>query len=313
MSFLYHLFIPNPKNDHRAELLKPPILSFFTLIFVSYQIFLNFFSLTDSRVLGYASNITPERIIELTNQKRASLGLSPLKANSFLSEAARRKAGDMFAFNYWAHTSPSGRDPWSFFKEVGYRYVYAGENLARDFRDPESVVEAWMSSPSHRENLVNSKYQEIGVAVVDGSLQGVETTLVVQLFGTQPVSMAKQPAKTPAQQPATQPQVAQKPAIVQGEEEEEAKLRPQALPQLPSSETLVQKQEGQFTPVINPFSLTKVISIFLVGVIFGAFLVDFILISEKHTPRLSGRSFAQMLFLGFILLLAIVSQQGVIL
>jgi len=304
MSFLYNLFIPHKENNYKASLLRPQILSFLTLIFVCYQAFFNFFALAGPKVLGYASNITPERIIELTNQKRAAAGLSPLKLNSLLSEAARRKAADMFAFNYWAHNSPSGRNPWSFFKEVGYKYLYAGENLARDFNDPESVVEAWMNSPSHRENIMNSKYQEIGVAVVDGSLQGVETTLVVQLFGTQPVVTAKKPTTKTAPQPA----VVQKPVPVQGEEE-----KPVQIAQLPTSQTLVSQREGRITPLVNPFSLTKTISIFLAGVIFGAFLVDLLLVSEKKTPRLSSRSFAQLLFLGFIILLALFSQQGAIL
>lgn len=294
MSFLYDLFIPHHGNENRAGLLRPQILSFLTLIFVSYQIFFNFVALAGPKVLGYASNISPERIIELTNQKRATVGLSLLKENSVLSEAARRKAADMFAFNYWAHNSPSGRDPWSFFKEVGYRYLYAGENLARDFQNPESVVEAWMNSPSHRENIANGKYQEVGVAVVDGTLQGIQTTLVVQLFGTQAAAVAKEPVKKLAPQPA----VAQKPAI---------------LPEIPSGEAVVQKTEEKFIPMVNPFSISKVISIFLIGVIFGAFLIDFLVVSEKKTPRLSGRSFAQLLFLGFIILMALFSQQGAIL
>lgn len=259
--------------------------------------------------MGFSSNITPERIIELTNQKRAESGLSPLKQNSLLSEAARRKAGDMFAFNYWAHNSPSGRNPWSFFKEVGYKYRYAGENLARDFRDPESVVQAWMNSPSHRENVVNNKYQEIGVAVVDGSLLGVETTLVVQLFGSQAVTVANKPA---AQSPS--PAVAKKEAPAPAPAVKTQSATTANAPLIPTTtqETVSQKVEGQFVPVINPFSLTKIISIFLVGVIFGAFLVDFLLVSERKTPRLTGRSFAQLLFLGFIIILALVSKQGAI-
>lgn len=306
MSLLYDLFIPHRENSYRAGILKPPAFSFLTLVFILYQIFFNFVAFVNPQVLGYSSNITPERIIELTNQKRLALGLAPVKENPLLSEAARRKAADMFVFNYWSHNSPSGRDPWSFLKEVGYKYQYAGENLARDFRDPESVVEAWMNSPSHRENIVNSKYQEIGIAVVDGTLQGIETTLVVQFFGTQLPQVAKKPAveKPVAEQPA----IAEKPVQVQAGAEQ-----PEVLPQIPSLETISKEAKGEFAPMINPFSATKVIGIFLTGVIFGAFLVDMFLVSERKTPRLSGRSFAQLLFLGFIILLALVSQQGAVL
>ena len=306
MFSLTDLFLPRSENDHQASLLKPQFLSLVTLFFVCSQIFLNFFTLTGTKVLGYSSNISPERIIELTNQKRTELGLAPVKENALLSEAARRKAGDMFAFNYWAHTSPSGRDPWSFFKEVGYKYVYAGENLARDFRDPESVVNAWMNSPSHRENVVNGKYQEIGVAVVDGSLLGVETTLVVQLFGSQ-TKVAT------AQKPVAKPTVAVKAPVVAEQPVIAVVTQPVAQPAVRSEESIVTSSEVKTSPAISPFSLTKILAIFIVGVIFGTFLFDFLLVSDRRTPRISGRSFAQMLFLGFIILLAIVSKQGAIL
>lgn len=257
-------------------------------------------------VLGYSANISPEKIIELTNLERAGLGLSPLKHNSLLSEAARQKAADMFAFNYWAHVSPSGRTPWSFFSDVGYKYQYAGENLARDFRDPDSVVRAWMNSPSHRENIVNGKYSEIGVAVVDGSLQGAETTLVVQLFGTPygaPVPKVEQQPK-PAEKPAKQPEaVAQKP-----EEVSELEQRPVA-----SKEVLSQGEKLKLSPVASPLDLTKAMVIFIVGILIGAFAADLILVSHNHTPRLSSRSLAQMLFLFFVLVATLFIKQGAIL
>ena len=66
----------------------------------------------------------------------------------------------MIAKNYWAHNAPDGASPWSFFKNVGYRYLYAGENLARDFGDSASVVNAWMNSPTHRDNLLSGRYRK---------------------------------------------------------------------------------------------------------------------------------------------------------
>lgn len=295
MFSLRNLFLPDHKNDHRAQILKPQILSTLTLIFVLTQSSLGFLSFRSSKVLGYSSDISPERIIELTNSQRAAAGLSPLKENLILSEAAKRKAGDMFAFNYWAHVSPSGRDPWAFFKEAGYNYIYAGENLARDFRDPDSVVAAWMNSPTHKENLLSEKYQEIGVAVVDGSLQGIETTLVVQLFGSETRAVAgKQTAGESVKEKATT--------------SEKIVSWPGGKP----GETVLVNTEGEQAREINPFSVTKVVAIFMVGIILGAFFFDFFLVSEKKTPRLSGRSFAQLLFLGFILLIIFISKQGVI-
>jgi hypothetical protein len=88
----------------------------------------------------------------------------------------------MFSQNYWDHTSPSGTQPWTFFEENNYSYVYAGENLAKGYTDSESTVKAWMESPSHKENILSSRYSEIGVAVGTGNINGKPTTLVVQMF-----------------------------------------------------------------------------------------------------------------------------------
>jgi len=181
---LFSLFLPGRHNYYRARLLHLPVLAMMVFVFLLFHTSFSLLALSRPAVLGYSSEITPAKIIELTNKEREKNGLGLLKNNSLLNEAARRKAADMFAFDYWAHESPTGRKPWDFFKEVHYDYVYAGENLARDFYRSEAVVAAWMASPTHRENILNGKYQEIGVAVVDGVLNGVETTLVVQLFGT---------------------------------------------------------------------------------------------------------------------------------
>ena len=92
----------------------------------------------------------------------------------------------MFTDQYWAHTAPDGTEPWTFMHQMGYQYVVAGENLARDFGQTDEMVSAWLASPTHRANIMNPKYQEIGIAVIDGVLEGYETTLVVQMFGTPP-------------------------------------------------------------------------------------------------------------------------------
>lgn len=285
MSFLHDLLVPHYGNNHKGNLIKSCSLALLSVVFVGLQVFLNFFLITKPAVLGYSSNISPEKIIELTNAERKSRGLPLLTENALLSEAARQKAADMFAFNYWAHVSPSGRTPWTFFTDVGYKYQYAGENLARDFRDPDSVVKAWMNSPSHKENIINDKYQEIGVAVVDGSLQGVETTLVVQLFGTPYGAVASKPQEKQIAQPAA----VESPIL----SKEEAEIKP--------------------SPIASPLDITKAIAIFVVGILLGAFIMDLILVSYNHTPRLSSRSMAQMLFLIFVLVASLMLKEGAIL
>ena len=177
-----NLFLPTSKNNYRARLLHIDALSVFLLI----SIFLNLIIRINpnlSNVLGFATDITVEKILYYTNQKRKENGLPPLKLNKKLSEAAKAKALDMFAKNYWSHYAPDGKTPWEFILSAGYEYEYAGENLAKNFMFSKDVVEAWMRSKTHRENILKKEYTDIGLAVVNGVLNGEETTLVVQLFG----------------------------------------------------------------------------------------------------------------------------------
>ena len=134
-------------------------------------------------VLGYASNINSDELLKYTNQRRVDFGLEPLSMNSALSKAAQKKAEDMFKYGYWAHVSPTGTEPWSFILAQDYDYVFAGENLARNFSRSKDVVDAWFASPSHRENLLNRNYRDMGFAITNGVLDGYETTVVVQMFG----------------------------------------------------------------------------------------------------------------------------------
>ena len=296
LAHLKHFFIPSESNNFRAKIIHHQSLSYFSVLFLAFQLVLSTILLVKPAVLGFASQISPERVVELTNSERAKVGAPALKLNSFLNEAAQRKAGDMFAFNYWAHNSPSGRDPWTFFKEVGYRYLFAGENLARDFSSPEAVVSAWMASPTHRENLLNPKYQEIGISVVDGTLGGTETTLVVQLFGT-PVSPVP---------------VAQKPEIVTPEIAEVKEI-PVQMEVEKSAPPLLAQATGREKTLTNPFLLTKNLGTSLLGIIVGVVILDGAIVFRRKTLRLSGRSLAHTMFLMGVILIIILSTQGAIL
>lgn len=130
-----------------------------------------------------ASSITPEKVVELVNGERSALGIEKLTLNSQLSEAARLKARDMIAQDYFAHVSPEGVTPWFWMEKAGYDYKYAGENLAMDFISAESQHNAWMESKTHRQNILNPNYREIGIAVESGVLGGRQTIIAVQMFG----------------------------------------------------------------------------------------------------------------------------------
>lgn len=144
------------------------------------------FSLNTPRVksvLGIAIDITVDQLCSLTNAQRSAHGVSPLSCSGLLGAAASLKAQDMFSKNYWAHFAPDGTSPWDFFKRVGYSYEIAGENLAKDFPNSQTAVDGWMASPTHKLNILRPDYTEVGFAVANGSLQGSDTTLVVQFFG----------------------------------------------------------------------------------------------------------------------------------
>lgn len=180
---VHHWFVPHKENDHRPYLLRHPALALFLALVLTAETTLNLFYSTEPKVLGFATSVYQQELIALTNQKRQEQGLSMLKHNPILDEAARLKAVDMFANDYWAHVAPDGTTPWHWFKVAGYDYYMAGENLARDFNTSAGVVNAWMASSTHRENILQHDFTEIGLAVVNGILDDEETTLVVQFFG----------------------------------------------------------------------------------------------------------------------------------
>ncbi len=130
-----------------------------------------------------STDLIEDGIIKLVNEERENEGLSALVENELLNEAAKMKAQDILGNDYFAHTSPSGVDPWYWFEEVDYGYKYAGENLAMDFTSASSVHKAWMKSETHKENIMSPKYQEIGVIVMDGIIDKHETRIAVQMFG----------------------------------------------------------------------------------------------------------------------------------
>lgn len=133
-----------------------------------------------------------ERVIELTNQRRASGGCcgtegcfgpsAALALNENLQVSARRHALDMAERNYFAHESPDGGTLSDRIRRAGYGGCSAGENIARGQRDPEAVVEAWMGSDGHCSNILLPRYDTIGVGYVDDTAAELRRVWV-QNFG----------------------------------------------------------------------------------------------------------------------------------
>ncbi len=165
------------------KLLSDKAVSTYVLIFLFTGIFLNLSWLYITKTQMFA-DISGNLIIEMTNQTRAKEGLNTLKVNPELSAAAAAKADDMIKNGYFAHFSPTNVSPWFWIKQNGYNYKYAGENLAMNFSETDQVINGWLNSPSHKANLLNSNYQDIGVAVLSGQVNGQSRVVVVQMFGS---------------------------------------------------------------------------------------------------------------------------------
>ena len=139
--------------------------------------------------LTFATEITAENLVKLTNQERVKQGLEPLQINKILEEAAINKANDLLKGQYFSHTSPEGKNFIEWIKETKYDYLYAGENLAMDFITSEGVTKAWMQSKDHKANILSPYYTEIAIVIKSGVLNKRFTTIIVQLFGTpKPIS-----------------------------------------------------------------------------------------------------------------------------
>jgi len=297
--FIYH-FIPHKKHKTRARLLSHGALISYSLALLMFAGLVRFLPVLAPGVLGYASNIEISDLLRQTNETRAQVGLKPLTLNKELSEAAFNKANHMFSAGYWAHVSPGGTKPWDFVLSEGYDYIYAGENLAKNFSNSKDVVQAWYDSPTHRDNLLSANYDDIGFAVVNGVLDGYETTIVVQMFGRlrEPILLASDNAISEGF-PSTsigvpEEEVASQESVLQEIEKAEEVREEVILTQLQGSPELANVQER---PFVDVRAVTQSITI-----VFGGFITTLLGIdvwySKKHGIfKLSGHTLAHLALL----------------
>lgn len=279
---IHHFFIPHISNNFRAKLLHHQILVSVIITLFLGSFLLSFVSKNFPSVLGQAIDISSEKLVSLTNEKRIENGVSALRFNEELSKAADLKASDMLSKNYWAHNSPDGKTPWVFIRNSGYTYVYAGENLARGFSSAEEVVNAWMASTTHRSNLLSETYEDIGFAVKKGKLNGEETVLIVQMFGS--TSFAE----------------VEKPSIAISS------------PSSTSNLTLA-KSEVKSRPLINSRFISSSISQGLVILFISVLLLDMIIVQRKNIIRFVGHNVDHVFFLILILMVLTVLARGIVL
>ena len=142
---------------------------------------------------AFGADITKETVIEQMNVRRLSRGLPPLREDARLSLAAEDRMRDMEDNNYWAHTSPDGRSPFEWLMPRGYDFWFAGENLAAGFETAEILVDGWMESQGHRDNIMSAIYQDCGIAIIDGAITKKSPgKSIVVLFGRHKMPVPQQ-------------------------------------------------------------------------------------------------------------------------
>lgn len=298
---LHHWLVPHESNNHRAKALHHDALLAYVLLLAVVNLSIRFFHGTMPDVLGYATDIRVEQLLAGTNAKRAEAGLDPVTLNGALSQAAAAKASDMFANGYWAHNSPQGKTPWDFIIGSGYKYTLAGENLAKNFQTSDGVIDAWMASPTHKANIVKAGYKDIGFAIVNGVLNGEETTLVVQMFGTTSAPIAQVPkveaaAPKPAEVPVA-PANDNAPLTVVPTEPAAVQTTPAPMQASPLLQSGLSFERVVMTPKVNIPALTGNLVFIVVGLLIGLLAVDAFVVQKKRVVRFAGHNIAHILFL----------------
>lgn len=183
LNWLKKHFIPHEGNNHRPHIFnKKNTRNFIVLIFFVEAFVFLIPILSHINMKGGMATVLPAVLADLTNEERSADNLQELSINEVLNQAAELKAEDMVSKGYFAHTSPEGLTPWYWLEKVGYKYQYAGENLAINFSDSKDVTEAWMNSPTHRANIIKDKYTEVGTGVAKGIYEGKETIFIAQVY-----------------------------------------------------------------------------------------------------------------------------------
>lgn len=288
-NFFQHLFIPTEHNNYRAKSLHTDFLMVYLVI--AFVMSFVFKKIGYSNILGFATDISVDKLYQLTNQEREKAGFPVLTYNDKLSTAASLKAQDMFAKNYWAHFSPDGKTPWDFILNSGYQYEYAGENLAKNFLFSDGVVSAWMNSQTHRDNILKKEYTEVGYAIVNGTLNGEQTTLVIQMFGKPIISpIAKQP-------------------VINLNQEVKAEEIPTKVKQPEEQKQLILAKNTQKSALSLPV-FTYNINIIFFSFLLLALAVDFYFAAKFHIVRVSGKNPAHFIFILFILISLLIASKG---
>lgn len=259
---------PSKESGYRSKLLQSKVLLYFVVALLVLKIATVLIPINFPYNIFFA-DITKSSLENFVNQTRQSIGLKPLSENEKLNQAAQMKAQNMVQEQYFNHTSPSGVTPWFWFKQAGYSYKFAGENLAVGFYESEEVYNAWLNSASHKANIVNPNYTEIGTAVLKG-FGSNSAIIVVQEFGSRAVAK-KTPVNNNSKLTETKP-----PETITGQENSDLGVNEQVLSQTTESQGMLGSPSGNANDSLISKSLNFAIYNYedlLQNVIYGVSLI----------------------------------------
>jgi hypothetical protein len=268
-------FIPHECNGHKPHFLRPKSLLSIALglLFIKAGL-VGFLFFTNPEGAQMSEELI-NRLLALTNDSRQINGSGTLVTNPVLQASAQAKADDMIANDYFAHYGPDGKKPWDWIDRAEYPYLLVGENLGMNFTSADSVHTALLNSPSHKKNLLNPKYTEVGLAMATGYIDGRKTNVLVEFFSyrkvepTQTLAVAPAveesvevvaPAVTetpePAQSIETEPEVVETAASVQELEEEKPEV--QEVKNTPEEPEVIESEEtSEIEPIAEEPSETE--------------------------------------------------------
>lgn len=174
---------------------KRPHVGHFLFVFGAFLMLVSLTLLAPLNKISQAFGTSD--IINLSNQAREQFSKAPLSSNYRLMNGAQMKADDMAKGHYFAHTAPDGTVAWDYMKKVGYSYEVAGENLAITNENAEAVIDGWLNSPTHRDNLLSGDYKDFGIGMAFfGDYEGHKNTYVVVAFYAKSASVQDVAAPT---------------------------------------------------------------------------------------------------------------------
>lgn len=182
-TYLKDFLIPNYDNNHTPSALRPRYLAAYALIIILAKLFISSYLFILYPTVLSAFTAIENEVLNLVNNSRADAQVIQLEIDSELSRAAQAKADDMIANDYFSHFGPDGKKPWDWIDYGKYGYSIAGENLGKDFITADAVHRALMASSTHKKNILNPRYRNLGIGIAAGKIDNRDTLVLVQMFG----------------------------------------------------------------------------------------------------------------------------------